>query len=201
MGNNNAFEFDRAYEGFLKERDVIKHKADIETLLATVELNDIYREYLCKDDGIKDFFLSWELASKEEVEEKEIVGLKELGAKSKKLFYQKNYRELSEIFFNIAFQHLANFIHLDERNDFKELTDVDLYEKGLIPQEIFLQYFLLETIVKTKDFDWNRGEIIANQNLACLIICFSDLYEYFQEEKEYLYLRVFKFLKATLRLK
>lgn len=81
-------------------------------------------------------------------------------------------------------RNLVDFLRLREREDFEGITDNDLYEKGLIPREIFLQFFLIETLSKTKNFDWDRNEDVINQNLACLIICFSDIYDFFNNSDD-----------------
>jgi len=40
--------------------------------------------------------------------------------------------------------------------------------KKIVPSEIFLQYFLIESPIKMKKFNWKRNEDIMMQNLACL---------------------------------
>ena len=84
----------------------------------------------------------------------------------------------------MIFLHTVKFLHLEERADFEKLTDHDLYTKGLFPPEIFLQMFFIEAPVKRTDFDWDRGKAIAEQNLACLIVCLGDIYEFFNEQEE-----------------
>lgn len=182
---NKTKKFDDALEQFKKGKDPVAHHKAIRTLLSGVELDEHFWWLLDeKEDGVRDFFLLWGRAGKEEENPQERKGFKKIGESSKKLYEQKEYRKLCEFFYNILFRHLAEFIHLEEHKDFDTITDYDLYKKDLIPSEIYFQYFLIEVLVKSKDFDWDRGEEIANQNLACFIACFDDIYEFFHEEEE-----------------
>jgi len=70
-------------------------------------------------------------------------------------------------------------LKLKELKNYDKLTDDDLYKKGLLPRGIFLQYFLIESMVKNKSFDWNRDQRIIEQNLICFDVCFSDIYAFF----------------------
>src|SRR3989344_5651610 len=183
MKKSTTKEFDAAYEEFARGKGPISHQKAIEMLLSQFGLEEEFGQALREEDRIRDFFLLWERAGREEEDPKERAGLKKLGEMSKKLYETGEYRALSELFYDVVFRNLADFLRLQERNDFEELTDHDLYTKNLLPPEIFLQFFLLESLVKRDDFDWNRGNQIAHQNLACLIICFEDIYEFFHEEE------------------
>lgn len=182
--NGNIKKFDAAYRQFLNEESPKVHKKAVETLLAQVGLKKAYKDFLREPESVKSFFMSWERAGEEETNPEEAVGLKQIGRMSKKLYENKDYRGLAGMFFNITLNHFAEFAKLQERSDFETITDHDLYEKDLIPSEIFSQFFILETPYKRKDFRWNRGEEIANQNLACLAVCFGDIYEFFNYKEE-----------------
>ena len=175
--------FDDAYLQFVKGADATSHRRAITALLERVGLEEMFARCLA-EDGVKSFFLLWERAGREEEDLKERRGLKALGVLSKRFYEKRDYRELCELFYNMIFRHTAEFLHLEERADFKKLTDHDLYTKGLLPPEIFLQLFLIETPVKNTNFDWDRNEAIAEQNLACLIVCLGDIYDFFHDQEE-----------------
>ncbi len=124
----------------------------------------------------------WETAGKVEKNYAEKKGLQRLGKLSKEFYAKKEYKKLHKLFFDLMFRSFAEFTGIEDRSDFEKITDHDLYEKKIIPSEIFFQYFLMESPVKMKDFDWDRSEEIMRQNLACLIICFGDIHEFFHEE-------------------
>jgi len=176
--------FDKEYDQFLFERDVELHRKAVRGLLSLVGLAKMYNYTIEDKNALPDFFLTWKIAAKEEEDQNERKGLESIGKLSEEYFKKKDYRALSKLFADIVLRHLVEFIHLKEREDFEEITDNDLYEKGLIPGEIYLQFFLIETMSKAKDFDWSRNEDVVNQNLACLIVCFSDIYDFLNNSDE-----------------
>lgn len=182
MKNRNIKKFDEAYKQFLSEKDSLMHLKAIKTLLSESDLKEWFIEFIEEKDSVKNFFLMWKYAYKYENNQKQKEGLKKLGIQSEKLYIEKNYKKLTELFFDIMLRHLVDFIHLEDREDFEEITDVEIYTKGLIPSEIYLQFFLIETMIKRKDFNWNRGEVITNQNLACFSVCFLDINAFFNGE-------------------
>jgi len=184
MRKTNTKEFDLAYERFIAEKDAMVHKKAVETLLGIAGLKRSYREFLSEADSVGNFFLCLDQASKEAADPQEKASLKKLGILSRKLYGRHDYLKLLEVFFDVAFRHFAEHINLEKEKDFEKITDHDLYERGLIPDEIFLQFFLMEALVKADAFDWGRGEEIAKQNLACFIVCFGDLYGFFHKENE-----------------
>lgn len=174
--------FDINFKKYLSEKDPASHKKAIQELLEEVDLKDAFDELLSEKDGVASFFLMWEEAGKLEKNPAEKQGLRRLGRQSKKFYNRKKYKKIYELFFDLMFRNFAEFVDLKNRDDFEKITDHDLYEQGIIPPEIFRQYFLIESPIKMKDFDWKRGEEIMAQNLACLIVCFGDIYEFFHEE-------------------
>jgi len=182
MQVRNIKKFDGAFNLFTKEKDPILHHNAIKELLKIVDLEEEYEFFSNNREEIGNFFKMWERAERYEENPAGKKGLKKIGILSKKLYGEKRYGELCGIFCDMVFRNFADLFHLRERNDFEELTDIDLYSKNIIPSEITVQYFLIETMVKNPDFDWKRGEKIANQNLACFIVCFADIYEFLNEE-------------------
>lgn len=180
--NEKIKKFDFAYEQFLKGEDAVICYQSIKILLSEIQLDDWFEEMIEEKDSVKNFFLMWEHASLDKEDPNEKEGLSKLGIESKKFFNEKNYKKLAELYFDITLRHLANFIHLEDRKDYKKITDHDLYKKGLIPPEIYLQFFLIESMVKREDFDWDRTEEISYQNLACLAVCFLDINAFFNED-------------------
>ncbi len=175
--------FNKEYDQFLFEKDAEPHRKAVSGLLSRVGLSGEYNRILKDKNAVSRFFLAWGDAARKEKDPNEQKSLEKLGKLSEEYFNKKDYRSLSRLFANLAFQNLVDFTHLKEREDFEEITDHDLYEKGLIPKEIYLQFFLLETLSKMGKFDWNRNEYVINQNLACLIVCFGDIYDFFNESE------------------
>ncbi|MCK5413672.1 MAG: hypothetical protein KAI57_04870 [Candidatus Pacebacteria bacterium] len=175
-------DFDAAFDGYFSEKNPILHKKAIQNLLKKVDLKYVFDELLSEKNDVSNFFLMWERAGKSEKKSANKKRLQRLGKLSKEFYSKKEYEKLYELFFNIMFRSLAEFANLEARDDFEKMTNQDLYEKNIIPSEIFFQYFLIESPVKMKDFDWNKNEEIMKQNLACLIVCFGDIHEFFHEE-------------------
>lgn len=173
-----------AFEQFLEEKDPVVHKKAIEKILADVDLNDDFLMLIERADTAKVFSNMWTQAWKDEKNPTEKKKLKILAESSKKFYKEKDYRKLCEVFYDIIFRYLADFIHLREREDFETITVPDLHSKNLIPPEIFLQYSLIEIIAKSPSFDWDRGDEISNQSLVFFITCFGDILEFFHEEDE-----------------
>ncbi|MCD4704726.1 hypothetical protein K8R66_01485 [bacterium] len=176
-------DFDIAFDGYFLEEDPFLHKKAIQHLLKEVDLEDVFDEVLDEEENISNFFLMWERAGKLEKDPIDKKALQRLGESSKKYYKKKEYQKFYKLFHDTIFYSLAKYLNLKSRDDFEGMTDHDLYEKEIIPSEIFHQYFLVEAPVKTKGFDWNRSEEIMKQNLACLITCFEDIYEFFNEIK------------------
>lgn len=174
--------FDAAFQRYLLEQDPALHKKAIQELLKKIDLKDAFDELLNEKNSVERFFLMWEKAEKLEKNSADKKGLQRLGKLSKEFYAKKEYKKLYELFFDIILHSFTEFADLENRGDFKEITDQDLYEKNIIPSEIFLQYFLVESPVKIKDFDWNRSEEIMKQNFVCLIVCFGDIHKFFHEE-------------------
>lgn len=172
----NKSEFDVAYNDFLYEKDVQKHHHSIRTLLSEINLENEFSLLIDEENGVRNFFLLWEKAGLLEQDQTERQGLKALGVRSKILYKKKNYKELCELFEVTVLRHIVEHINLESRSDYEDITDQDLFTQKLIPEEIYFHYFILGTLAKANDFDWNRGEKIAEQNLACMIACFEDIY-------------------------
>jgi hypothetical protein len=173
--------FDKSYDQFAREKDPALHRKALVSLLSNVELDEPFLELIDQKDEVDHFFTSFARAGEFATNPDEQKSLKQLGKLTKTYFAQKKYDKLSEIFCAIAFRNLVEALHLQERDDFEELTSRDLFLKKLLPPELMLPYFLLETFVQVPDFDWDRGEEIAHQNLACLVVCFGTLYTIFDE--------------------
>lgn len=175
-------DFDVSLQEYFSEKEPSLHKKAIRELLREADLEDSFDELASKGNGVEKFFLMWETAGKAEKNSPDKEGLQRLGKLSKEFYGKKEYKKLYELFFDIMFNDFARYANLRNRKDFEKITDRDLYEKNIVPSEIFLQYFLMESPIKSGGFDWNRSEEIMKQNLACLVICFGDIYEFFHEE-------------------
>jgi len=173
---------EKAFERYLKEKDPVLHKKAIRSLLEEVGLEEdldiMDEEY----NSVEEFFMNWKKAGKIMPNDSlEKAGVMELGRKSKKFYNKRQYRKLHNLFFKVMFRHVMDFLDIENHKEFDTITDADLYEKGIIPSEIHFQYFLLEAPLQIKDFDWHRSDEIMMQHLACLIVCFDDIYEFLHE--------------------
>lgn len=182
MKNSKTKKFDINFKKYFDEEDPVSHRKAVARLLKEVDLKDDFDELLSEKNRLGSFFLMWGKAGKSGKNSVDKKGLQKLGKLSKEFYSKKEYKKLYELFFNIMLRNFAEFADLEARDDFKKITDLDLYEKRIIPSEIFFQYFLMESPIKMKDFNWNRNEEVMRQNLACLVICFGDIYEFFHEE-------------------
>ncbi len=183
MNKISTKKFAEAYEHFIKGTDAQLHHRAVKILLRNVDLEESFAGCI-EEGGVKSFLLLWEHAGREEEDPNDREGLRKLGILSKKLYVKGNYQALCELFYDMVFQHTVKFLRLEERADFRKLNDHDLFTQQLLPLEIFLQFFLIGTLIRRTDFDWNRGEVIAHQNLACLIVCWGDIYNFFHEQEE-----------------
>ncbi len=173
--------FDDDFKKYFEEKDVVLHEEAVADLLdeIDIDLGDAFIDLLDEEGAIENFFLMWERAGELEKDPHEKKHIQKLGKLSKEYFNKKEYKKLYELFFDTMFHNFANYVKLRDRKDFDKITDLDLYDKSVVPPEIFLQYFLMESPIKMKHFDWERSEDVMMQNLACLIICFGDIYEFF----------------------
>ena len=174
--------FNKSFDKYLKEKDLILHKKAIRGLLEEVGLEEdldiMDEEY----NPVEEFFLNWKKAGKIiPNDSSEKASVMELGRKSKKFYDKRQYRKLHNLFFDTMFRHVMDFLDIEKHKEFDTLTDADLYEKDIIPSEIHFQYFLLEAPLRMKEFDWHRCDEIMMQHLACLIVCFEDIYEFLHE--------------------
>lgn len=144
-------EFDRAYEDFIRANDAPAHRRAIKRLLAEVELSDAFEDVLCEGgEQLKSFFLSFEDFARSEKDPKEREAVRELGRVVKKYWERDELAELADVFFGLAFRHVADFLKLKKRKDFEELTDHELYTKDILPAEIFLQFFFWKPLQKAR---------------------------------------------------
>lgn len=87
-------------------------------------------------------------------------------------FDHRKFQELSNLLFNIVVDHLREFVGFEEPEGW---TISDLYQ--IMPDEVFLPFFLLESLTREDGYDWNRkGKIIEN-GLILLITSFQLFYE------------------------
>jgi len=178
---NTADTFSTAYGQFLYEIDPQRHRGAIRELLKPAGLANEFMDLIKEKDAVEGFFHMWAHAAELEEDPNDKKGLAHLGRESQRLYDRQDYTDLCDVFYGQIFQNLADFLRLKERSDFEELTDHDLFAKHLLPDEIYIQFFLVGTLAKNKQFEWNRGEAIARQSLACMIVCFGGMYDFFHE--------------------
>lgn len=173
-------EFDNAYTLFTSSGDSIQHRQSIETILAKIGLKSKFkRELQLGSEQVIDLFKSFKEATREDcISEAEYLSLRNVGKLFTKYTVEKRYDKFSDLAFSLALQNIIDFLELPKKRDFEEYTITDLYEKRLLPNEIFLQFFILETLANNKAYKWNRNQTIIDQTLVCLSVCFEDIYNF-----------------------
>lgn len=177
-------ELEESYRDFVSSNNSVFHRKAIEKMLGMVGLGSKFKGSLKFGAKIiEDIYCNFANNVEESwVKEEEKEPILKIGTLFKKFYKEKDYRKFVETGYNLIFKNLADYLRLPERKDFQDLTDEDLYKKNLLPKEIFLQYFLIETMVKNKSFDWKRSQKIIDQNLICFDVCFTDIYAFFNGE-------------------
>lgn len=174
--------FDQNIIDFLKSKDEKVHNSAIGELLKKVNLKRDYNYALRHNKNLINFFVSMKEARSENwVGEDEKKNMITLGTMVEEMAKNHQYKKIADIALSLLFRNLVDFLKISERKDFDTLTDADLFEKKIIPSEIFLQYFLFECLSKNNQFDWSRNDIIINQTFTCAGVCFNDIQEYIHE--------------------
>jgi hypothetical protein len=179
MKKDNS-KLDNTFNDFFKGENPVKHYKAVNKLLGQVDLVDEYNDLL-EQKRVEEFFVENLGLVDDEMSKEEKMGIEELNKISKRLYKKGKYRELCCVYYDMCFRHIAEYLHLDEREDFEMITDYDLYKKNILPKEIFFQFFLLQCLVRNKNLNWDRDPEIINQNLACFIVCFNDIYEFLHD--------------------
>lgn len=174
-------EIEESYKDFVSSNNLVSHRKAIEKILGMTGLGSEFKRSLkCGVGMIKDTYCNFDEAAGEKwVKEEERESIRKVGALFKKFYMNKDYRNFVETGYMMVLQNMADILKLKELKNYDKLTDDDLYKKGLLPREIFMQYFLIESMIKNKSFDWNRDQRIIEQNLICFDVCFRDIYAFF----------------------
>lgn len=178
---NKKWEFEESYNDFVSSKNIVSHRKAIKNLLGTIGLkNEFNRRLKYGVEGVKYTYCTFGEAAKENwVNEEEREPIRKIGALFKKFYKNRDYRNFVDTGNTMILRNLVDVLKLKERKDFDKLTDDSIFNKGLLPGEIYLQYFLIESMVKNKSFDWKRDQRIIEQNLICFDVCFSDIYAFF----------------------
>lgn len=160
--NKKVQEFDNAYKLFTSSEDPLEHLRSVEILLAQIGLKTKFkRELQLGSEQAIDLFKSFKKATR------------------KDCISDVEYQSL--LAFSLALQNIIDLLGPQKKSNFKEYTITDLYEKKLLPNGIFLQFFILETLSNNKVYRWNRNQTIIDQSLICLAVCFEDIYDYLNQ--------------------
>ena len=84
----------------------------------------------------------------------------------------RKFQELSYLLFNIVIDHLKEFVGFQNS---EEWTISELYQ--VMPDEVFLPFFLLESLTREDGYNWNRGGKIIENGLILLMTSFQLFYE------------------------
>jgi hypothetical protein len=172
-------EFRDYFRVFTSTRDEELHEKVIVAMLDPLDLDIEYKK-LRSEGGIErvlDIFASFaDTADDELITDYEKKSLEQVGKLTEQYFAQKNYLAFAEMVLAMTLESLAEkYGVLPE----EEMVDIDvelLYRH--IPEEVYLQTFLLENMANKKTFDWERSEQIVEQSLIVLTVCFSDIYDF-----------------------
>lgn len=173
-------EFDNAYELFTSSEDPLEHRRSVEILFAKIGLKSKFKQELqLGSKQVIDLFKSFKKATREDcISDIEHQSLKKVGELFTRYDNEKKYDKFADLAFSLALQNIIDFLGLPKKGDFEEYTINDLYDKKLLPNEIFLQFFILETLANNRVYKWNRNKIIIGQSLVCLEVCFEDIYDF-----------------------
>ncbi|MBI3103731.1 hypothetical protein HYZ05_02215 [Candidatus Daviesbacteria bacterium] len=181
--NKKVQEFDNAYKLFTSSNDPLEHRMSVEILLAKIGLKSKFkRELQLGSEQVIDLFKSFKRATRKDcISNVEYQSLKKVGKLFTEYTAKNRYDKFSDLAFSLALQNIIDLLGLRKKSNFKEYTITDLYEKKLLPNGIFLQFFILETLSNNKVYRWNRNQTIIDQSLICLAVCFEDIYDYLNQ--------------------
>lgn len=178
--NRKIQEFDNAYKLFTSSENPLEHRRSVELLLAKIGLKSKFkRELQSGSELVIKLFKSFKKVTQEDcVSKAEYQSLKKVGQLFTGFNKEKKYDKFADLAFSLALQNIIDFLGLPKKGNFEEYTIHDLYDKKLLPNEIFLQFFILETLANNRAYKWNRNKIIIGQSLVCLEVCFEDIYDF-----------------------
>lgn len=172
---------------FTTTHDSVMHKDAILRMLDPLDLDIEYKK-LDQNGGlerVKSIFASFsEIEEGDLVTEYERKSLEQVGTLTKEYFDQKAYSSFAKMVFALTLESFSEKYDLGLDEDrLSEVRVEDIYDN--IPSEIYLQTFMLESMSDDSSFNWNRDEVIIEQSLLALTVCFSDIYVFLSEEDDY----------------
>ncbi len=181
--NKKIQEFDNAYKLFISSNKMVEHRRSIETILAQIGLKSKFkRELQLGSEQVIGLFKSFKKATREDcISDAEYQSLKKVGKLFTEYTAKNRYDKFSDLAFSLALQNIIDLLGLQKKSNFKDYTITDLYEKKLLPNGIFLQFFILETLANNKVYKWNRNQTIIDQSLVCLAVCFENIYDFLNQ--------------------
>lgn len=173
---------------FTTTHDAELHKTALLQMLDPLDLDIEYKKLNQEGglDRVMTIFSSFsDINDDELVTEYERKSLEQVGALTKEYFAKEAYSSFAKMVFALTLESFGEKYDLGVEDE--ELTEVkieDIY--NIIPSEIYLQTFLLESMSDETAFNWNRSPIIIEQSLLALTVCFSDIYAFLTEEDDYM---------------
>ncbi|RJQ24688.1 hypothetical protein C4577_07225 [Candidatus Parcubacteria bacterium] len=181
--NKKVKELDSAYNLFITSKNELKHRQSIESIFAKIGLKSKFkRELQLGSEQVIEVFKSFKKVTRKDcISDVEYQSLKKVGRLFTEYAAKNRYDKFSDLAFSLVLQNTIDLLGLQKKSNFKEYTITDLYEKKLLPNGIFLQFFILETLANNKVYKWNRNQTIIDQSLVCLTVCFEDIYDFLNQ--------------------
>jgi hypothetical protein len=174
---------------FTTSTDALAQNQAILEMFDSLDLDIEYKKLVAKGDikRVLDIFSSFSETDDEElVGEYEMTRMEQVGKLSHEFFAKRDFAAFAEMIFQLTLESIGESFDLGDV-EIKKTNINKLYEN--IPEEIYLQTFLLESMGNKSVFDWNRNDQIIAQSLFTLTVCFSDIYGFLSEldeEEEYI---------------
>lgn len=158
------------FGNFLKSENVAEHKEAIIQLLKGVALDKEFQKATDKQGG--DIHLAHFLVSMQQIDDRytkspsETISCRKLGKLASRYYQQKEYHKITDLAFTQVLRNLIDASKSENSFNIKDLTFDDFFNKYL-SREIMLQYFILETLAKNEEFNWERNKKIIDQTFIC----------------------------------
>jgi hypothetical protein len=168
---------------FTTGENPVSHAAAIIEMLDPLDLDIEYRK-LAHEGGLQrvlDIFTSFaDMSDNFMLTEYETSRLKQVGMLTEEYFKKQDYSAFAAMVHQLL---LESFLEKYDfgTEDISKINSEKLYR--IIPEEIQLQTFLLESMADPAIFDWKRSNVILIQSMLVLTVCFSDVYSFLTDDE------------------
>jgi hypothetical protein len=164
---------------FTSTNDPLEQENAIVSMLDPLDLDIEYKK-LASEGGMRrvlEIFTSFtDTADDELINEYDKKSLEQVGQLSTEYLAKGAYAAFAQMVFSLTAESLTEY--------YPDLTPGSTHFYRYIPDEIYLQTFLLDTMANVSSFDWERDIKIVEQSLMVMTVCFSDIYSFLTEEDE-----------------